>query len=121
MCDSYYKALLSLSSPRDLAKLDAILAAAADVNAIADKTFADLLKGDQGQAALEDAVVEEDAHPDVVLAPLMGGDMALDRQSMHRNALAVIRGLPAASVDLRSAKSSLRGEGDRKLVVHFGN
>ena len=121
MSDSYYKALLTLTTAADLAKLDSILAAAADIYALADKTFGDLLKADQGDEdeplALEDGRAEEDLDPDVVLAALMGGDSDIDRQSMHRNALAVIRGLPAASVDLRTAKSSVRG--GHRLVVHF--
>jgi len=120
MKDSYYKALLRLTSGKDLAKLDALMAAAADVKALPDKAFAALLpeQGEEEPCSVE--VQDEDA----ILAPLLDRPLQLqntgaDMSTLHSNVFAVLRGLPRESIDLRSAMAAdVHGH---RLVVHFDN
>jgi hypothetical protein len=120
MKDSYYKVLLRLTSGKDLAKLDALMATAADVKALPDKDFAALLpeQGEEEPCGVE--VQDEDA----VLAPLLDRPLQLqntgaDMNTLHSNASAVLRGLPRESIDLRSSMTA--DVHDHRLVVHFDN
>ena len=106
-----------------MTKLQALLAGAENPCAIADKSFVELLKESGHMDSLEDEPVASEqggADPSEVVRALADRPSHLaDLQFHHRNALAVLRGLPRGSVDLRSARASVRD--GKKLVVAFDN
>ena len=113
MTDSYYRALMSLSSRSDMLKLQGILDVTANVLTIKDNEFAVLLHGtgDEG----DEPPVSEDL-PALLDMPRPSDE---DMRSLHRNAVAVLRGLPHHLVDMRTSYSAER-DGHR-IIVHFDN
>ena len=118
MPENYYKAILHLRTAADFAKLESMLSSASDFAALPDKSFAALLLHGDDEGKQPEA--EDDPEPPA-LAPLLPGlaPELQDQLLLHRNIAAVLQGVPASSVDLRSATSATVD--GHKLTAHFDN
>jgi hypothetical protein len=104
-------------------KLESMLSSASNIASLPDKSFAALLQlGDDEEGKQPEAEADQPEPPEPPpLAPLLPGlpPELSDQLLLHRNIAAVLRGIPASSVDLRSAASATVD--GRELSVHFDN
>jgi hypothetical protein len=123
MPESYYRVLIHLRTADDFVKLESMLSSASNIASLPDKSFAALLQlGDDEEGKQPEAEADQPEPPEPPpLAPLLPGlpPELSDQLLLHRNIAAVLRGIPASSVDLRSAASATVD--GRELSVHFDN
>ena len=114
MTASYYNALLNLQS-RDFHKLIALMNGADNVLGISDRAFADIVPNCRDEDAeplpVEDRLAIADAPASI--------SSQIDIQTLHANAMAVLRGHAARDVDL-SHVTHVDYEGHR-FTVRFDN
>ena len=104
MSQAYYKSLLFLTSVADLTKLLHLINKAPKVKAIGDAPFLGLLKDDDGDG---DGSEEERTPLMLDDVPVVRGDV----DTVHRIAMAILRGLPDSVPDLTSRMSITGDDG----------
>ena len=125
MPDMYYRCLMSLSTAKQMLALTDILERTEDVRSLRDQEFKTLLSEEDGDSAVwDDGPDERDPTAFGVLAlrdhpagPGKANDADIRR--VHQIAQQVLKGIPAAMVDIRSRWRSV--DEDRLGVVHFDN